>query len=96
MLLPVFFLRFMIKLALSDGIDMLTQWLPVLVIAVVCWMLSQGLSPINVQFAAEKVEFIIASSDSASANASFAFSFVVTNISNTSHVAGIPSTDTIL
>lgn len=80
MLFPVLFLCFMIKLALSDSSSVLTQWTPVLVVAAVSWMLSQGLNAMNVQFGAEKVEFIITSNDLGSTNESSVFSIVVTNI----------------
>lgn len=94
-LLPVFFLCFMTKATMSPQKAFLVQWLPVLALAGVTWVLSQGLNALNVQFDAPEVEFIMSRTDLVSSDVKV-FPLEVTSITDTSTLAGVASTDTIL
>lgn len=95
-LLPVFFLCFTTKAIMSENKSFLAQWGPSIVAAAVCWVLNQGMNALNVQFDSPTVEYIISSSDLVATDAVAQFSILMTNITNTSHLAGVPSTDTLL
>lgn len=95
-LLPVFFLCFTTKAVMSENKSSLAQWGPTIIAAAVCWVLNQGMTALNVQFDSPTVEFIISNSDLVATDTAAQFSIVMTNITNTSHLAGVPSTDTIL
>lgn len=95
MLLPIFFVSFCTSLVLGNGDSVLAKWSPIVIVAAVSWMLGQSMNALNVQFEAAKVEFIISSSD-LSAEGITAFSFTMTNVTNSANLAGIPSNETIL
>lgn len=94
-LLPVFFLCFMTKATLSQDKQLIVQYAPMLALAGVTWVLSQGLNALNVQYDAPVVEFIIGESDLVSLDVK-SFSLNVTSTTDTSSLAGVTSTDTIL
>lgn len=95
-LLPVFFLCFSTKAVLSEKKTFVQKVGPPALTFAVSWLLGQGMNAVNVQFGSPTINYIINSNDLQVANTSAEFSFVVTNVSNTTHVSGIPSTDTIL
>lgn len=94
-LLPVFFLCFMTKATLSQDKPLVVEYGPLLALAGVIWVLSQGLNALNVQYDPPVVEFIMGDSDLVSLDVK-TFSLDVTSITDTSSLAGVTSTDTIL
>lgn len=97
MLLPIFFLCFATKTILNNETASLRQKIgPKVATLGVSWLIGQGISSLNVQFDSPKVKYIITQSDFTSSNAGGNTSFNVTTITNTTHLSGIPSTDTVL
>lgn len=96
MLLPVFFLCFTTKTIRKTKKSFVEQWTPVLVAYLISWMLGQGMNSLNVRFDANRVEYVISTNDLRDVDTVFQFDLVATNIYNTTHVAGVNSTNTIL
>lgn len=95
MLLPVFFLCFTTKAVMSANKSFVELWGPTMAVVGVAWVVNQGMNALNVQFDPPQVEFIIGANDLASSDAS-QFWIAVTNITDTTNLAGIAATDTIL
>lgn len=96
MFLPVFFLCFTTKTIRKTQKSFVEQWTPALVAFLISWMLGQGMNSLNVRFDANKVEYGISTNDLRDSDTVFQFDLVAMNIYNTSHTAGINSTNTIL
>lgn len=95
-LLPVFFICFASKTVFNSNKSLFVRWAPTLAMVAVTWLVGQGLSALNVQYDPPAVEFIIAADDLSGANNDSEATFVVTNITDTTHLAGVPSSETIL
>lgn len=95
-LLPVFFVCFASSMVFSTNKSFLMRWAPTLAMVAISWLVGQGLSALNVQYDSPVVEFIIAAEDLAGAINDSDVTNVVTNITDTTHLAGIPSSETIL
>lgn len=93
--MPVFFLCFVTSAIISTSKSVVERWAPTCVTLMVSLLVGQGMNAVNVQFDSPRIEFIIGSSDLSSIN-SVNYPFVVTNVTNSARIAGIPSTDTIL
>lgn len=96
MLVPVFFLCFVTKSVVQPHKSFSEQWAPIFVAAGISWLLGQGFNAMNVHFDAPEVEFVISNDDLVDSEPNLEFDFVVTNWTDTTHIGGIPSTDTIL
>lgn len=96
MFLPVFFLCFTTKTIRKTKKSLVEQWAPVIVAVLISWMLGQGMNSLNVRFDANKVEYVISPNDLRDVDTVFQFDLEAINVFNTSHVAGINSTNTIL
>lgn len=96
MFVPVFFLCFTTKTIRKSKKTLVEQWAPVVIAFLVSWMLGQGMSSLNIQFDANTVDYVISTKDLRDGDTLFQFDLMATNIFNTSHVAGINSTNTIL
>lgn len=93
LLLPVFFLCFTTSAILNENKSFVQKWAPVGATAAISLLLSQGMNAVNVQFSS-RIEQIIQVNDLSVSKVEFPF--VVTNITNSARIAGIPITDTIL
>lgn len=96
-LLPIFFLCFATNTVLNEDTASFRQKVGLKVSTLgVSWLIGQGISSLNVQFDSPKVEYIITQSDFTSSNIGANISFEVSSITNSTHIAGIPSTETML
>lgn len=95
-LLPLFFLCYWTKDMLGSKKSWLAWMVPMAVGYALTWLLGQGLSALNVQFSAPTYEYIIQSSDLADTSSNATFGLSTSSITRTTHVAGIPSNNTIL
>lgn len=80
---------------LSEKKTLIQKWAPVAATVAASLPLSQGMNAVNVQFDSVQIQPIIAANDLSSVNRE-SFSFNVTNVTRSSSIDGIPSTDTIL
>lgn len=97
-LLPVFFLSFASPWVLEADKSQVMKYAPKITAFLITWLLLQGLSSTNVQFAPVKLEYIIKTSDLVSFNAASETNNALQVSSTISTVlsSGYPATDSIL
>lgn len=93
--MPVFFLCFATSAILSESKSFVQKWAPLGVTVAASLLIGQGMNAVNVQFDSPRTDFIISAGDLVSSNTG-TFSFVVTNVSDSTSIKEIPSTDTIV
>lgn len=96
MLMPVFFLCFTTHVVMTEQKSFIVSWGPVIAVTAVSYMLGLGLSALNVQFDAPRIEFNMLTSDLGTMDSNNSNFSALNYLTSTTHVAGVPSTNTIL
>lgn len=96
LLIPVFFLCFSAKTFMKPDQSVVSQLVPTVGVLAITWLLGQSLNALNVQWETPSVEYLIANSDLVATDAPTTYDFVVSNATDTTHLAGVASTDTFL
>lgn len=95
LVMPVFFLCFATSSILGENKSFVQMWMPLGFTVVTSLLIGQGMNAVNVQFDSPRTDYIITADDLVASDTG-EVSFVISNISDSTSIAGIPSTDTIL